>query len=1144
MASKPLRFGLDLPPAERDAAAEAAASNLAVQGFCVLDLGFKDKKQEQLTKAKAEAAELDAAEQLYRPEELIFTGLFGDEGSARILPLNPRELREGSGLKALDQEITDVAQVVAPFLSFKLGLDIVSRARAVLHETGPLEGVIKRLTEDEASAWLADFRFGRVMCIICVGPGFGDFELSVRESDCKPCRVTSSPGTVLMIRSDKICARHNCRTRSLLLSCNLQASDSTNARLAPNPCAAKLQEWLDARLHYLKQAETEDRRAELPRHLRLAMNRQCFKGQYMAVRGLASRVSPCWGPETFWCGAASGLDTLVDVPLIRWDHEKFFDPDENSWRLYKTCARHMSVVEGVDLFDNKMFGITPAESKIMDPQQRVVLEVGYEALFSAGYKKGRLMGCLGGMYLGYGTGNSDFGHVDRSGDSAAEGSFGATGGSAAITANRFSFCLGMKGPSIAVDAEDASGLLSLHMGSEALHAKGRALANEFSLCGGIKLNLAFFFWPQRQAAGWLSKVGRCQTFDQSADGWVHGDAAVNVVVKPLSDNVDGQLKVKESEPYLASLCGSSVRHTGHGASLAAPHGPTEQEVISTAVYAAGLTGMDIDATENYGIANMLADPVEVNSCSRVLRLADDDDAPLLMRASKTSVGNALHAGSALSLMQAILTSVAGSIAPNLHLLQSNPHLDVGQLPLGIVTEVVPYRMTSTFVNSFARGFGGTNVSMVSFAAKDVKQLPEPSAPMPLSDQLVYWPGGGGKTDTASMPEKSFDIAGTFSEWQPEPMTKESEGVYSYVVTLGENRWEQFQIWLDGDPTRCLCPEQHKAGSKSGVHGPAVSPPSCWLLEGRPQGELRLRAKGDRTEEVPKGQGLAGSKWRVRLCIAGKWRMVEWEKLDEPLVPAADLKKGAYFVTADFSGWGIEPMEDAGAGEWKFQVHLIRPGGRFQILRNRDLEQTLYPDLEGTLKGPDDSADGRCWLLRGDQRDIFQITLRRHIEEGLDQKAISIERLGEKELSEDQVRQLGRLRLSAFGTWDPGAGGSRMRELPWAGSCFHFFVRLGAQGKESFQLLEDFSWNRVIHPSVANARSSVAHTVVGPELGDGRARGLNWTIGLDGYEKPGDVFEVQVYGETRVERVKWQRVEPRISAARIQKAEDEGLLFGA
>eukprot|EP00913_Durusdinium_trenchii_P016440 g15454.t1 len=218
------------------------------------------------------------------------------------------------------------------------------------------------------------------------------------------------------------------------------------------------------------------------------------------------------------------------------------------------------------------------------------------------------------------------------------------------------------------------------MTGEALHSKGRSTANEFSLCGGIKLNLAFFYWPQRQAAGWLSKTGRCLTFDQNADGrmnqnpvsgrWVHGDAAVNVVVKTLSDQVDGQLQVKESEPYLASLCGSAVRHTGFNASLAAPHGPTEQEVISTAVYAAGLTGVDIDACEMYGIANTLADPVEVNSLCRVLRLADDDDAPLLLRASKTGIGNAMHSGSAVSLMQAILTSIAGSIGPNLHLVDA------------------------------------------------------------------------------------------------------------------------------------------------------------------------------------------------------------------------------------------------------------------------------------------------------------------------------------------------------------------------------------------------------------------------------------------------------------------------------------------
>ncbi|OLQ11910.1 Phthiocerol synthesis polyketide synthase type I PpsA [Symbiodinium microadriaticum] len=754
------------------------------------------------------------------------------------------------------------------------------------------------------------------------------------------------------------------------------------------------------------------------------------------------------------------------------------------------------------------------------------------------------MNSLGGMYLGYGTGNSDFGHVERTTDGSAEGSFGATGGSAAITANRFSFVLGMKGPSIAVDAEDASALLSVHMGCEALHTKGRALANEFSLCGGIKLNLAAFYWPQQQAAGWLSKVGRCQAFDGAADGWVHGDSSVNLLIKTLTENVDGKLVAKENEPYLASICGSSVRHAGYSASLAAPHGPTEQEVLSTAVYAAGLTGMDIDGCEMYGIGSQLADPVEANSCSRVLRLADDDDAPLLMKASKTGIGNAQHGGSGVSIMQSILTSIAGSIGPNMHLRQTNPYLDISELPLHFVTEddqrvilvtvaaivavtvfvhegtilddgatlvtpgdaqvvllpfapasqedmltfiiavqnghvhdveeilrrphdpnrprtalvhastrghvevvgllleagadkdgtdidrttglqhasgrghtevvrlllqagadkdladcqgrtalmyasqrghaecarlllkakadkdladkdgwtalicacsqgteesvalllragaqkdladhlertalihtasrghveitrlllnagantgladvdrttglvhasvqgyatvvrlllearaaeelaqetgllshqVVPFRMASTFMTSFSRGFGGTNVSVVSYAAKDTSHLPDSAAPMPLADGLVFWPGGGGKVDGDSMPKEHFAIAGTFSEWEPQPMKKESEGVFSCSVTLGENRWEQFQIWLDGDPLRCLYPEQHKAPSKSSVCGPDADSGDDDLVDEEIAAHchsayLAYQSAKDRYKEAVRGRGV-------------------------------------------------------------------------------------------------------------------------------------------------------------------------------------------------------------------------------------------------------------------------------------------------
>ncbi|CAE7379635.1 ppsA, partial [Symbiodinium pilosum] len=319
----------------------------------------------------------------------------------------------------------------------------------------------------------------------------------------------------------------------------------------------------------------------------------------------------------------------------------------------------------------------------------------------------------------------------------------------------------------------------------------------------------------------------------------------------------------------------------------------------------------------------------------------------------------------------------------------------------------------------------------------------------------------GKVDGEAMPKKHFAIAGTFSEWEPLPMKKETEGLFTCSVTLGENRWEQFQIWLDGDSTKCLYPEQHKAPSKSAVFGPDFdSGGNCWLLDGRPQAELRLRPKGPAGSapgavEEATGRGLAGSSWKVRLSINGKWRLVDWERLDEPLVAAEDLKKGAYFITADFNGWGIEPMEQQADGSWALEVHLIRPGGQFQILRNRDSEQVLYPAAwadpdPSAVRGPDDSSDGRCWHLKGEQCDVFRVSFQRKVDTGLDMKQVSIERKGQKELSDLQLRQLGRLRLAAFGTWDRG---SRLRELPWAGTCFHFYVQLGSEGRESFQLLE-------------------------------------------------------------------------------------------
>ncbi|CAE8620423.1 unnamed protein product [Polarella glacialis] len=419
---------------------------LRVQGFFIVDLGL-EHKEELLAKARRDAADFETSgpHRLFRPSELVFEGLLGEEGSARIAHLQgPDDDEEiaGEGLRALDKELTDLAVAAGPFFKRALGFDVTSRSGGLLHETGPLEGVIAPLTEGQASCWLETFAFGKVMCIICIGPGSGTLELRPYDDKASEAyKMDLSPGTVVVVRSDCLSVKHLCRTRTLLLSCHLLVPGGNCDVRTLTPCAKRLNDWIGERLQVLKDLETTDKRADIPRHLQLLMNRQCFKGQYMAVRGMSSRASPSLGTDDWFGRSAQGLDGVIQVPLMRWEMDHMYDPDPDCWQWSKTFARHMSMVDGIEMFDNKMFGISVAESKIMDPQQRLsalqrqfmcicmltslpissaliwmgdssafLTAPAYEtsvlgilfstlgsALFSAGYKKGRIMNSLGGM---------------------------------------------------------------------------------------------------------------------------------------------------------------------------------------------------------------------------------------------------------------------------------------------------------------------------------------------------------------------------------------------------------------------------------------------------------------------------------------------------------------------------------------------------------------------------------------------------------------------------------------------------------------------------------------------------------------------------------------------------------------------------
>jgi polyketide synthase-associated protein len=1149
--------------------------NLAAKGFCVLDEAFDSGL---LAGGLKDAAALEQQGLLRRPPELVVDGLLGLTGSARIAEIDCDDVASGvDGLVALDGAIGDIATMIEQEHLFEeIGFSCYQRTQAVLHETSSNPpGSAPPLTEAEASNWIFQFMRGAIMSIVCLGPTSGTLELIPYEDQLEEAAaftIETAPGTVIFLRSDTMAVRHTAPgPASLLTSFLVKEKDYATKRSMYHlvtPPLKKLQSWATERLDLLKSKEG-DFPPDAPREWIQAMNHQCFKGQHMACRGAAVRYPTTWDSDDFQSGALSGADVLTEVPLQRWDHTWNYNPDPNGWELMQTYTKHVAVSDGAELFDNKLFSITPAESKVMDPQQRVVLECGYEAIYNSGMKKGQIMNSLGGMYLGYGSGNSDFGHVDRSTDASGEGSFGATGGSAAITANRFSFCLGMKGASIAIDAEDASALVSVYQGCESLEYKGRFVRNSFACVGGIKLSMAAYYWAMKQAMGLMSATGRCFSFDAGADGFVFGDACVNMCIKTMTEMVDGNIVVKEGERLVGVIAGSSIGSNGAGAKMSAPNGPCEQHLMQMALHHAGLSGYDINAAECYAMGRFLDDAVEVSSSMRIFRQADDCDDPMPMTSFKTNVGNQSYGCGCASLLKAFLSCYRGHMTPNLHCSQLNPHVDGwSDQPIQVVTEAFEFGMNSTYYSVFSKGFGGTNAIALAWGRLGEDHIPPPPK-KPESERLVFWPGGGGSLSSAATPKKGYQICGTFTGWEPEPMEAESTGVYAFTVTLSENRWEEFQIWQDGDPKKSLYPHEPKAGKLTQVKGPdAATGGNCWHIEGRSSWtfdvpiaptrpaigdgtEGALATTGEWIEVSGLDRGLIGAQYRIRLHVSGKYRMVDWERLSgktedadtsELLDNAKALPESKYYVTAEFNGWGTEvmtqaPQDDPNTGLYTFDVQLIRPGGEFQIVRNKDWSQVMYPTAElsgnddpSDVNGPDEGNDGSTWYLHGRAGDCFRIELSRSRATCLDVKTVSWKLTETKELTEEQNQIAVRTRYAVFGSWD---GGKRLRELQWTGSYYRFFIELGGDVKESFQVVEDMDWDRIWHPSKPDANSSVQHEILGPK-NDGTSVGLNWVIGKEGFEAAGEVYEVKVIDQPgprtafawsgrKVTSVTWQRV---------------------
>ncbi len=425
----------------------------------------------------------------------------------------------------------------------------------------------------------------------------------------------------------------------------------------------------------------------------------------IAIIGLACRFPGGPDLDAFWQLLHNGVDAITEVPADRFDAGSFYAGGEA--QPGRISSRWGGFLEQVDQFDPQFFNISPREAASLDPQQRLLLELAWEALETAGLPADQLAGTDTGVFIGISS--NDYG-TSRFGDRTRLDAYAGTGNAHSITANRLSYFLDLRGPSMAVDTACSSSLVSVHMACQSLRNRESRLA----IAGGVNVILTPDLTITFSQARMLAADGRCKTFDERADGYVRGEGGGVVILKPLAE------AARAGDRIFAVIGGSAVNQDGRSNGLTAPNGPAQEAVIRRALAAAGVDAAQIGYVEAHGTGTPLGDPIELHALRNVYATGGGagagraGDAPLIVGSVKTNIGHLEAAAGIAGIIKTVLALHHEEIPPHLHFGKLNPYISLGDAPIRIPTALEPWRPGErprlAGVSSF--GFGGTNAHII------------------------------------------------------------------------------------------------------------------------------------------------------------------------------------------------------------------------------------------------------------------------------------------------------------------------------------------------------------------------------------------------------------------------------------------------
>ena len=420
----------------------------------------------------------------------------------------------------------------------------------------------------------------------------------------------------------------------------------------------------------------------------------------IAVIGMSCRFPKAENIDAFLSLLEQGESGMIDIPLERWDNEKFYDPDLNA--LGKLYIKQLGFIDNIKNFDADFFNVSPREAKFMSPQLRVFMEICYHALENANLSLDSIKDSNTGVFVGVGT--NEYPRVLIGNGLKLEdlSIYLATGNVLNALAGRVAYAFDFHGPIQVIDTACSSSMTAIHNACLSLQSGDCDMA----LAGGVNTLLAPESNITLSKARMLSPESRCKTFSEDADGYARSEGCGAIVLKRLST------ALKDKDNILAVIKGTSINSDGKSGGFTVPNGTAQEELIRSALAKSKLSPGDIDYIEAHGTGTPLADPIEANTLNKIFSESHSKEKPLYISSVKTNIGHCESASGVAGIIKAILSLKTHKLFKHLNFKKLNPEIELKNavIPLKTIDWPEYPRLRCAGVSSF--GFSGANAHII------------------------------------------------------------------------------------------------------------------------------------------------------------------------------------------------------------------------------------------------------------------------------------------------------------------------------------------------------------------------------------------------------------------------------------------------